>query len=390
MNAHGQTICLSMIVKNEAHVIRRCLASVRPFVDAWVISDTGSTDGTQAIIRDELRDLPGMLIERPWVNFAHNRTEALEAARNYGDYTFIIDADETLAVDADFVVPRLTADFYDMQVFYGSMSYHRKHLLRSDLAWRYIGVLHEYVHCDEARTSSFLKGVHVDVAHEGARARDPLTYRRDALVLEKALLDEPDNERYVFYLGQSYRDAGDPELALRQYRRRISMGGWREEVWYSHYQIALLLDQLGKPWTEAMAAHLAAYEYQPDRAEPLYSIAMHYQSVRDFQTARLFFLRAMEVPRPASNRLFVWKTMYDYLIELEFAVCCYYTGHHGQAISVNQRLLKREVLPPALREQVVKNHQFSVDAIAAIGRSVQDELVDANLNEPVILSLSAS
>ena len=69
------------------------------------------------------------------------------------------------------------------------------------------------------------------------------------------------------------------------------MGGWREEVWYSHYQVALLLDQLGKPWPEAMAAHLAAYEYQSDRAEPLYSIAMHYQSVRDFQTARLFFLR---------------------------------------------------------------------------------------------------
>src|SRR3954451_24719182 len=27
MNERGQTVCLNMIVKNEAHVIRRCLAS---------------------------------------------------------------------------------------------------------------------------------------------------------------------------------------------------------------------------------------------------------------------------------------------------------------------------------------------------------------------------
>jgi hypothetical protein len=27
----GTTICLNMIVRNEAHVIRRCLGSVRPF-----------------------------------------------------------------------------------------------------------------------------------------------------------------------------------------------------------------------------------------------------------------------------------------------------------------------------------------------------------------------
>ena len=37
------SLCLNMIVKNEAHVIRRCLDSVRPFVSHWVIVDTGST-----------------------------------------------------------------------------------------------------------------------------------------------------------------------------------------------------------------------------------------------------------------------------------------------------------------------------------------------------------
>ncbi len=31
------TVCLNMIVRDEAHVIERCLASVRPYIDSWVI-----------------------------------------------------------------------------------------------------------------------------------------------------------------------------------------------------------------------------------------------------------------------------------------------------------------------------------------------------------------
>ena len=51
MEAH---IRLNMIVKNEAHVILRCLASVKPWIDSWCIVDTGSSDGTQEIIQNYL------------------------------------------------------------------------------------------------------------------------------------------------------------------------------------------------------------------------------------------------------------------------------------------------------------------------------------------------
>ena len=110
MNQSGQTICLNMIVKNEAHVIERCLASVRPWIDSWVIVDTGSTDGTQELIRKTLDDIPGEVVERLWVNFSVNRTEALHLAGTRADYVLIIDADEVLEANEGFSMPALTDD----------------------------------------------------------------------------------------------------------------------------------------------------------------------------------------------------------------------------------------------------------------------------------------
>src|SRR5579862_8821121 len=111
-----QKICLSMIVKNEAAVILRCLDSVRPIIDYWVIVDTGSTDGTQDIIREYLKDLPGELYERPWQDFAHNRSEGLALARPHGDYSLIIDADDALEIPEGFQLEELTADSYVLDI----------------------------------------------------------------------------------------------------------------------------------------------------------------------------------------------------------------------------------------------------------------------------------
>ncbi|MGH2345278.1 MAG: tetratricopeptide repeat-containing glycosyltransferase [Chloroflexota bacterium] len=365
-----QTICLNMIVKDEAPVIRRCLDSLRAIIDYWVIVDTGSTDATMEIIRETLNDVPGELYQEPWVDFAHNRTQALEFARGGAtgrprcDYILLIDADDVVELAENFTMPRLEMDAYLVEIRYGNIVYPSKRLVRGALPWRYIGVLHEYIHCDVPTTEGILHGFRDIPTHDGARARDPLTYRRDALVLEKALLDEPGNARYVFYLAQTYRDAGDPELAIRYYKRRVEMGEWAEEVWYSLYQIAAIKERMGKAWDEVLQDYLAAYQYRADRAEPLYRIGMHYQAKREFHLAYLFLGRAMQLPIPTGNRLFIEQAAYDYLIPLEFAVACYWLGYHAEAIATNNRLLNHGALPPHLVETVTKNLQFSLETPA--------------------------
>jgi glycosyltransferase involved in cell wall biosynthesis len=364
----GQTVCLTMIVKDEATVIRRCLDSVRPLIDRWTIVDTGSTDGTQEIIREHMRDLPGTLIERPFVNLAHNRNEAIARAREEADYLFVIDADEVVELVDGFELPRLEADSYDAEVVYGGCTYLRKQFVRAALPWRYCGVVHEYLECREARTEAFLPGLWTIPHRDGVRARDPTTYRRDAILLERALIDEPDSSRYVFYLAQSYRDAGELELAIRNYERRAAMGGWVEEVWYSLYQVAVLKELLERPWPETMAAYLAAHQLRPDRAEPLFRVGAYYRRREEHHLAHLFLARAHEIPCPPSDRLFVERLLYGYGIAFEHAVASYHVGDHAGAIDANNRLLRSDVLPAELTEHVVRNRRSSVDALSPPGR----------------------
>ena len=66
------SLCLSMIVKNEEHLIRKCLESVKPHIDYWIIGiDVDSTDATEEIINEVLSDIPGELHHDEWKGFGY-------------------------------------------------------------------------------------------------------------------------------------------------------------------------------------------------------------------------------------------------------------------------------------------------------------------------------
>jgi glycosyltransferase involved in cell wall biosynthesis len=360
-------ICLNMIVKNEAHVIARCLDSVRPFIDSWVIVDTGSTDGTQDLIRALLADIPGELHERPWKDFGHNRSEALQLAKAHGDYLFVIDADEVLVLPDNYTRPLLDGDAYALQVNYGELSYARVCAIASKLPWRWVGVLHEYLDCGHAVNSPVIEGPSVHVHSDGARSQQDFTikYASDAKVLETALRDEPGNARYRFYLAQSYRDSAQPELALRSYEQRAAMGGWIEEVWYSLYSAALLSEQLQRPTSEVIERYLLAYEARPQRAgETLGQLARYCRELNRYPSALMFAARALTCPTP-DDRLFVDLSWYRWRTRDEYAIASYWTGDYETCRRECLTLLDSADLPKEQASRVQANLEFAERKIAS-------------------------
>src|SRR5580704_6811803 len=98
------SICLNMIVKDEAHIIHEVLESTLKYISYWVISDTGSTDGTQDIIKKfyAKHKIPGELHEDKWEDFGHNRSLALEYAHGKADYIWVFDADDLVEGEINF------------------------------------------------------------------------------------------------------------------------------------------------------------------------------------------------------------------------------------------------------------------------------------------------
>lgn len=355
------TVCLNMIVKNEAHVISRCLASARGLIDRWCIVDTGSTDATEAAIRRALDGVPGTLHSRPWKNFGHNRNEALALARDEGcDYLLFIDADELFESHAGFAWPALTADAYELTCHYGGTHYARRALIATRLPWRWVGVLHEYLDCGEPHAAEALVTPTVLIHHDGARAHDPTTYLKDIALLESALRDEPDNARYAFYLAQSYRDAGQTANAIEAYERRAAMGGWEEEVWYSRLQIAVLRERLGERAEQVSAAYLAAFNARPSRAEPLVELARYHRLRGEHGLAYLYARHASTMTMPA-DRLFIDKASYAWRALDELAISAFYVGTaqaRADGAAAARRLLAERRAPASDIARIERNAAY--------------------------------
>lgn len=345
-------IGLMMIVKDEAHVVARCLESARDLVDWWVVADTGSTDGTQDVVRAAMEGVPGELVERPWVDFGHNRQEVLDLARRSpharpGDYVAWIDADEHFVDVPDRetlarVVDGLDLDGYHLTVRYDDNRYARLVLVRLDADWRWRGPIHEYLDLPGA-TLGTLDAPGVVVEHTGARSRDPETYRKDVALIEKALageLEPRDRARLQFYLAQSLRDAGELERSAEAYRVRVeNPDGWDQEQWFARFQLARLLEWTGRPLAEVREALLDAYQACPWRAEPLVELARIERAQERYAVALLYARAAAALPMPGSDALFVDVATYTWRAWDEVAVSCYWTGAYAEGVAAAERAL---------------------------------------------------
>lgn len=355
-------ICLNMIVKDESEVIERCLESVKHLIDYWVIVDTGSTDGTQKVIKKFMKDVPGELHERKWIDFAHNRNEALELAKDKGDYLLMIDADEILEYAKDFVLPPLDKDFYNMTVRQlQAVDFRRTALINNHLNWKWEGVLHETLKCSDAQTHEKLEGV-INICNGVIGGRSKISqrekYLKDAKVFEAALKNEPDNSRYTYYLGQSYEAADEFALAKIAFEKRIAMkSADAEETYMAIYRKGNLEQRLDAPET-AIQNYFQAYAFRPTRAEPLFRIATLYRKQGNLLLGYLLSKYALSIFYPREDTVVEYE-VYDHQLLIEFANCALLLGKNQEGLDACTKLLANPRLPEAIKPQVLSNYELA-------------------------------
>ena len=355
------SICLTMIVRNEAHIVSEVLDATAPYIDYWVVVDTGSTDGTQDLIATHMQRLgiPGELYERPWRDFGSNRTEALTLSQGRADYIWMMDADDTVIGVPPF--GELTADCYSMEIRVDSQVIWRRQLFRDGVPWFYKGVLHEYPCCDEPHTAENLQGdYHIQGRKLGARSKDPQKYAKDAEVLLAYVSAHPDDEAAVFYLAQSYYDGGDFENARDWYARRVEMVDCAEEVFYSLLRRAQSLAQLQAPGTQVEDAYARAWAHRPARAEPLYQLAYRMRTSQRYEMGYFFAQQAAALPLPIENWIFVDTDVYTWRALDEQSVCASWIGRQRESFELCRRLLTIDGIDENDRARFATNRDLAV------------------------------
>jgi tetratricopeptide (TPR) repeat protein len=325
-----KTLCLNMIVKNESKIIRRLFDSVLSIIDSYCICDTGSTDDTVEIIKTYFneKNIPGKVVVEPFKNFCHNRNFSLQSAVGMSDYLLFMDADMLLEFKQFDKQILGKADSYHLLQGNDSFYYQNVRIVKNNGLYSYAGVTHEYINTPANSTLlSIPKNVLFirDIGDGGAKSDK---FERDIRLLTEGIKDEPNNVRYYFYLANSYFDHGEHALAIDIYKKRIEMGGWNQEVWYSYFRIGLCHKHLGN-MPAAIYSWMAGYDFLPDRVEGLYEIINHYRNISKHKICFCFYQLALDVLKKNNNLdgyLFLHKDVYSFQILYEFTIIAIYVG----------------------------------------------------------------
>ena len=323
------SICLNMIVKNESQVIVETLNNLTKYInfDYWVISDTGSTDGTQQLIKDYFKNknIPGELVSHEWKDFGYNRSKALECAYNKTDYLLIFDADDK--IHGDFKLPFSTlndkySDRYKMR-FGKGFEYMRPLLINNRKRWMFKGVLHEFLaNLESVNNDSTITGdYYIESGRTGDRSKNPNKYIDDAIILKNAYEKEQDTllaSRYAFYCARSYKDAGEKyhNDAIIWYKKILDNNNhWNQERYYAALELGNIY-KLHNNMEESLKYLLKTLECDNERIEGLI-IAIDYLYYKEcyFFINTLYHKHKDYTTYDLSNKLFINKFYYQDKLE---------------------------------------------------------------------------
>lgn len=362
-------LILTQIMKDESHVAKRMLDSIKNFVDGICVVDTGSTDDSIEIVKKwgDDNNVETYVFERPFDDFEKSRNFSIQRAKdsflNRDDghtyYGFWIDFDEQLILHDNFNKSKIDKDLYMFNTFIGQMKYTRNELYRLDKPFRFYGPVHEFIVCDDQNiTSGLMEGLHINVSMDGNswKSNIPSKYLSHSHKLESYIANNRQDPRWIFYTAQSYHDSASmPDnieenkerlrRSLKYYKERTERSdGYVEEIYYAHYRMGSIMKTLEEPWNLTMQQCLKAYSVDSLRGESIKLIIDYYLQIGEWNLAYLYTKFGYENfhnknPYP-TRLLFVEEALYTWRFAEAHAAACFYTGRKDEAKKVYEQMVE--------------------------------------------------
>tara|TARA_Y100001963_G_scaffold95166_1_gene130977 strand:- start:8841 stop:11381 length:2541 start_codon:yes stop_codon:yes gene_type:complete len=362
-------IVMNCMFGDESKVVRRMLDSVTPYIDYFVIQCNGNDDTKNKVERwSKETGIPGLIYQTEWKYPGWNRNDTLQKCLsvNHGcDFILRMDADEILEVDKDFDWEMLfQADSWTVPTFSGNVRYNRTWLWSTKLDWYFaLDKRHETIHCDNKVPS--LGNLPESFRHVLLGGGDTWTedykFIKDALELEKQVLEEPDNFYHLFMVGKSYYDSvgGVSTGDQLPYGKKHNEHYEERMVWHlkkymekeptselSFYS-CLMIGQLYRDkddWDEAMKWFVKGYHCCPDRNETIMEIVRHYYDTGEHDISYRWSKIAIENKFPFPGRAYIlhFEDYPDksYVVYDTHVVNCYYSGNYEEGIKYAKKLLE--------------------------------------------------
>jgi len=331
-------LAAGIMAKNETATLPRTLESIRGKVDVVVFEDTGSTDGTQALVKEwcEEAKIPLVLFEAPMVDFSTSRNRLLDKLEDLCWFALLLDCNDELRY-ADGLkqwchrkaqsikyrnVQKRPADVTNDDVWWakhdnglyslmyhldpGATRYAAPRLLRMGTGWKYQGRIQEVLWktgdngkaeyaCQEVLSAD---GNQIMLYQE--RSTDAIKSiermkTRDIAWFMEDIADNVNPARSWFYLGQTYRDIGNDascspedraayyEKGVDAYVKRLEYGDSNtpEEMVISYFEIGKMAIKLKRSEPEIAynlnTAWRISFDQGCERAEPLVALGIYYR-----------------------------------------------------------------------------------------------------------------
>ena len=292
-------LSVCMIVRDNEHMIRECLESIRPWVDEMIVVDTGSKDATPQIAES----LGAKLFQFEWIDdFSAARNVSLEQAS--GKWLFWMDSDDTISAECGRKL-RALADGQHASNTYGYVMQVRcpaigkngieeftvvdhVKMFRNDPRVRFEGRIHEQVLMPIRKIGGEIAWTDIYVVHSGSDYSPEGQRRkseRDLRILKKDLEERPDHPFVLFNFAMTYAELGRYKEALPWVEKCLAVSQpYESHVRKTYAYLANCHSQLEQE-SEALEACRRGRALFPDDAELLFREAMTLHSLKRFDEA---------------------------------------------------------------------------------------------------------